>query len=57
MEWEVGAIAHVSKGEERTVKEEHDAEHHKERAERGQPNADFCTRARGRFWVNEVAEM
>ena len=36
--------AHVSKSEERTVKEEHDAEHHEERAERGQPDANFCTR-------------
>ena len=45
----VEAAAHVSEGEERTVKEEHDAEHHKERAEGGQPDADFCTRARGYF--------
>ena len=45
----VEAAAHVSEGEERTVKEEHDAEHHKERAEGGQPDADFCTRARRYF--------
>ena len=35
---------HVSEGEERTVKEEHDAEQHEERAKRGQPDADFYTR-------------
>ena len=35
---------HVSEGEERTVKEEHDSEQHEERAERGQPDADFYTR-------------
>ena len=35
---------HVSEGKERTVKEEHDAKQHEERAERGQPNADFYTR-------------
>jgi hypothetical protein len=34
--------AHVSEGEERAVKEEHDAEQHEEHAERGQPDADFC---------------
>jgi hypothetical protein len=40
--WEMGKkAAHVSEGEERTVKEEHDAEDHEERAERGQPDADF----------------
>ena len=36
-----GEAAHVSEGEERTVKEEHYAEHHEECAERGQPDADF----------------
>jgi hypothetical protein len=32
---------HVSKGEEGTVKEEHDAEQHEEYAKGGQPDADF----------------
>ena len=46
-----GEAAHVSEGEERTVKKEHYAEHHEECAERGQPDADFWQQQRVLFFL------
>lgn len=50
------AATYVSQGEEGAVKEEHDAEHHEERAERSQPDADFWKLLIGQWGLLSVGE-